>query len=447
MSQLRWPVGALISGAVFSTSLVTITALFIAPSFAYMGYSSRETSTPEMVIAALSTLILVLLLPHRWRYPSHVAFSFLSATVGLPVILIPLYWGSLDTEQLTLLHLSTVGAFALARLLILGGRNPIRLPQVPTGVYWASLALLTVGSLLYVLLSTGISLRFLSLSDVYDQRSEYSSSVGGPAAYAVGWLSGGVLPAGLAAGMYLRSRSLIIGSIIGFLLLYSLSGFKSYLVGATLTIVAYFICKPKRRLGHQWMNAFSVAMLLAAGFDKLNGGFEFTTLIVRRALSTAGINTANYIVYFSHARTYELRHSVLSFLGPPPYSVSPARAVGTFFYYHDTAANANVLADGFANFGLIGYILAGVLVGVCLRGYDKLATGLPLQVAGPALTLVLVAAANTAFLTVLATHGGLIAAVAIALMPRSGWLAGNGRLRPLSSSPGTARMLSEPELI
>lgn len=407
-----------VATAIFCALLAGVTASLIAPHFAYMGYRPRDYSTWDLSVAVGCGSALVLLTPQRWRYPSHVAFSFLTATVALPIIVLPLCWGSLSTGELMHLYGTTLASFAIVRLLMAGDRGALRLYRVTQPVYWVCFGFTIVSTLAYLFYSTGISPRMLAFSDVYDQRLEYSQSVTSIGSYAVGWLGGGMLPASLAFGMYRRSRLMIVCSVSSICLLYSLTGYKSYLIGITLTVVAYFICKPQRRAGHHWVVSLSVVMLAASLLDMIAGGYLFTSLLVRRALLTAGLNTEYYFTYFADVEKYELRHSIFSFLGASPYHQSPAKVVGAAFYRDTTAANANFIADGFANFGTTGCLLAGVLVGLSLRGYDKVSIGLPLQVSAPALMLVLIAAANTAALTVLATHGGLIAALTVALLPR-----------------------------
>lgn len=414
-SCVRRVAGAL----VFSLALVLVTTRFIAPSFGYLGYGERSYSTAELTITIFAVTGIGLLLPARWRYPSHAAFAFLVATIALPVLVIPVAFGQLPSDTLLVLQLTTTATFGLVRILISGRRRPLSLPTVHPHLYWVTLLVIATAMILYLFVSTGISPSVISFSDVYAQRTEYTDSVTSLGAYAVGWVGSGILPAAIAYGLYRRSWPFIITPVLGIILLYSLTGYKSYIFGVGLSLTAYVLCRPSRQRGTLWLTVLGIVVIASAIVDGAVGGYAVTSLTVRRALSTAGINTAHYFSYFSKNDQYELRHSVLSWLGRSPYSDSPARLIGTVFYgTSNTAANASFIADGYANFGVTGCLLAGTLVGTCLRGYDKLSAGLPLQISSPALTLVLVAAANTAPLTVLATHGGLVVALVIALMPR-----------------------------
>jgi len=198
----------------------------------------------------------------------------------------------------------------------------------------------------------------------------------------------------------------------------STAGNKSYVVGIGLTLIAYYLCAESRRQGYRWFSALGVLVALGAIFDYLQGGYSLTTLLVRRALATAGLNTAYYFDFFSNNPRYGLHQSILSFAGSPPYQLSPPQLIGVKYYGSSSlAANANLIADGYANFGVLGCILMGIVFALYLRFVDKASKHLPLQVSGPALTLVLVAAANSAALTVLSTHGGLVLLVLMLCLP------------------------------
>ena len=77
------------------------------------------------------------------------------------------------------------------------------------------------------------------------------------------------------------------------------------------------------------------------------------------------------------------------------------------------------LADGFANFAWVGVLAAGVVVGLLLRVFDTVSADLPLGISAPALVFVLQAAANTAILTTIMSHGAGVLVALTALMPPS----------------------------
>lgn len=409
----------LVTAAVaYAVLLAFVTERFIATPFSYLGFVDRSVRALELVLWVVSAGALGALAFRRWTFPSHSAFAFLLATVALPVVTVPTFWGQLESWGLFVLQATTIAAFALMRLILRGTRLPWRGVVIPPRLFWMALTFATAGAMGYLFLSTGISPTFLNLSDVYSQREEFSGSITSLGAYLVGWVGAGVLPGVLATGLYRRNVAITASAVVAIALLYSMTGYKSYLVGVALTIAAYVLTAVHRRGGHWWMTTFGGIVAVAALLDSLRGGFTFTTLLVRRALATAGLNTASYVDFFDSNERYGLRHSVLSFMGQPPYDLSPARLIGLEAYGNATvAANVNFVGDGYANFGIIGVLAMASVLAVYLRCVDKATMHLPLQVSAPALTLFLVAASNTAPLTVLATHGGLVLLALMLTMP------------------------------
>lgn len=408
----------IITSIAYSVLLALVVRHFIAGPFAYLGYVPRTWTLGEIVTWIVSAGTLGALNYRRWRYPSHAAFTFLLATIALPVVTIPVFWGPLLPSRVVELQCVTVLTFATMKVCLVGNRRGIRLFKVSNVAFWSTVVVITLLSLAYLLYSTGLSPQLLRLSDVYTQRDEYAENVTSLGSYLVGWVGAGIFPAILAAGLHRRSRSLSLGATLGILVLYSVTGNKSYLVGIALAVTCFVLCSDKRRGGHRWLTTLGLFVLIASVFDYIGGGFAFTTLIVRRALATAGLNTAYYFQFFSQNPHYELRHSVLSFAGAPPYSLTPPQLIGDQFYGSSTvAANANLIADGYANFGILGCLLMATVFGLYLRAVDKASRHLPLQISAPALTLVIVAAANSAALTVLSTHGGLALLLLLLAMP------------------------------
>lgn len=408
----------LVSAVLYAGLLALVTERFIATPFAYFGYTDRSIAVLDLVLWLLWCAVLGSLAFRRWHLPSHAAFAFLLATVALPVVTIPVFWGRLESWGLFVLQATTVTAFALMRWILSGGRRHWRGAVVPPQLFWPTLAGATIAAIVYLFISTGISPTLLSFSDVYGQREEFSGSITSAGAYLVGWVGAGILPGLLATGLYRRHLTITSSAVVAIVALYSMTGYKSYLVGVALTIVAYFLTAPTRRAGHWWITTFGAIVTVAAILDEVRGGFTFSTLLVRRALATAGLNTANFIDFFDSNVRYGLRHSILSVTGSPPYDLSPARLIGHEYYGSSSvAANVNFVGDGYANFGVLGVLAMAAVLALYLRCVDQATMHLPLQVSAPAMTLFLIAASNTAPLTVLATHGGLVLLALMLTMP------------------------------
>jgi len=412
--------------------LLWATVNVIAEPFYYLGYRERSYDLGELAISAVGTVALAVSCPVRWRWPSAGAYSFLGVTIAVPVLWIPVLYGPLSTGQLLLLQASTVTCFAIIRMCTAGSSRMSRPPGLDVGTFWVGAVVVAVAGVAYLFISTGISPTVLQLSDVYEQRSLYAGNVTSLGQYAVGWIGAGLLPVILVTGLWTRRPSMAGAGAGGVVLLYTLTGNKSYLVGVALSLVGYALARPGPQRGYGWMVALAGAMGAGTLASLTTSSILPASMLVRRAMSTAGINTAYFVHYFDTAPTYQLRHSVLSAFGAPPSELNPARLIGLVYYgTADNNANANFIADGYANFGVVGVLGAALVVGLALRAYDGLAQGLPLQVSMPAMMLILVALANTAPLTVILTHGGLALALVVSAMPRETF-----QRRPTASGNG-----------
>lgn len=101
-----------------------------------------------------------------------------------------------------------------------------------------------------------------------------------------------------------------------------------------------------------------------------------------------------------------------------PYDLKPPFLIGQVYYGNpEMSANANLWADAYANFGLVGvFVFTGILAAV-LHFADSAARGLPAGLALAALAQSAFSVSNTAMLTVLLTHGMLLAVAVVYLMP------------------------------
>lgn len=394
------------------------THTLIAPLFGYYGYVPRFASVTETLLVVEATFVVALTLPSQCRRPSEVGQIFLAATVAVPVLWMPLLYGPLDAAQVCRLAMSTSAAFCLIWICLRGTRRRPGMLALRRASYLSILAGSFFVALAY-LTATGVSPEVVDFGDVYAQRERYKQGIGTLGAYLVGWLSGGLFPVMLAVGLYRRNKTMLALGVAGVLFLFAISGQKSYIIGVPILVGTYVMTRRGVTRTWHWLALLALVVALAAFLDRLRDGYEITSLLVRRAISTAGINTAYYVDMFDGGPLYELRHSVFSMLGPPPYDAPPAIMVGATYYTDGTVANANFLADGFANFGWLGVLGSGVVVGVVLRVYDRAAADLPLGISAPALVFVLQAVANTAVLTTIASHGGAVLIGLVALMPAS----------------------------
>jgi len=161
-----------------------------------------------------------------------------------------------------------------------------------------------------------------------------------------------------------------------------------------------------------------LVVLLSIVFSHM-GMPHITNFITRRVIAVPGLLTGYYFTFFSTSPKMSLSSSFLRGLVENPYGSSVPLLMGrVFFSDPDMAANANVFADAFANFGAYGVFLFSVLLGLILWFYDCAAVGKDRSLCTALLAMPAFALTDTALFTSLLTHGFLLAFLLVTLMPR-----------------------------
>src|SRR5207249_3383875 len=153
----------------------------------------------------------------------------------------------------------------------------------------------------------------------------------------------------------------------------SITGYKSVLISVPLALVVSLLIRLAPRQAMAGALLGLVGGIAFAGVTRILVGGLLGGLI-RRAIDVPGQLTAYYFDYFSAHPTYGLSHSVLGWLGGGPYSVTPPALIASVYFGRpDANANANLWADGFANFGLAGILIVTLLLVALLWFADSIA--------------------------------------------------------------------------
>lgn len=417
--SVRPLVGAALA-MLYSATFMYVTKVLISPRHGFVGYEHRPSEDATVLLGILCTAIIGGLVSKPTVRPSAFAIAFLAATVGLPLIWVPVHYGPLDESQVVKLQILTIVCFSILSLVPRIAYRPIKIRSPSLRLMMGFLLAFAAGVFVLLFGYFGLRPTLISFDDVYEHRSEYSESINLLGSYLVGSLVNGVLPVLAVIGLHYRKLIPAVLGVGGYVLTYSLTGYKSHLVGMLLIVSAYLLVRYFPRAPQMWMALLGTIVIVAYAVDRLTGGVVWTSLLTRRAITTAGINTAFFMDYFADAEKFRLRHSVLSWAGDSPYMYSPARVIGDYYYGStETAANANFIADGLANFGWVGAIFACLLLAGLLSLYDRCTDHIATTLSVPALVMVLIAVSNTAILTALVTHGALLAGVLVASLPAS----------------------------
>lgn len=401
--------------AVFLWALIEV----VSPEFAYLGFYRADPTMSQIATAIIATLVSALIVPKRWNKISDSAQTVLLFFVTVPAIWVPVFMGDFTESVIRTAQLAAVCGVVAIRVATVGR---LRLTVAGLGSQRSTNRLLFVSAVCgisFLMIAYGLRPAATDLLDVYDTREEYATAIGTAGTYIVGALVNAVLALALANGLHRRKFWYILTASSGYILIFSLTGHKSFYIAVPLALLTYAIAHSRSRGAYLWPLAFSCVIALAVLSDRLTSSIAATSIVVRRGLATGGMNTSYYISYFAEREKYELRHSLLSFTGNHPYSDTPRMIVGYAFYNPPVAANVSYIGDGYANLGLVGCVVAAAAVGVYLRLVDLVSSGLPLPLGVAGTAAIMVPLTNSAPLTAMLTHGGIVLLVFLFLNHRT----------------------------
>lgn len=443
--QLRTAARVLIivPGAVtiYALALHWVFVDLIQPTFAYSGYRYEPSS--EIVVAAtlVTAIAVALFLPRRIRRPSAIILWILYVVTVAPTILMSSYIGILTPGHAVVTSAGIGGAFAAVCLGVRRKRATRPLfNRLSLTSFWLVVGAFTLFVYVYLAATAGLSLRFIAILDVYDVREDYSETLGGAAllGYLVSTQANVINPLIFARGIYSRKAFPIAVAILGQLVLYSGTGFKTIVFSIpSLLLVAWLFRANLRPRGVLFLGGAAGVILVAATLDELTNGIIWSSLFARRFLITPAMLSAYYVDFYGTNGHEYLSHSILAPFIDPTHPYGPARMIGLYIRGEvGMAANANLFADGFAQFGWFGVAGIALLLIIYLRVLDRAAYGLPTAVAAIVVVMPSIALSNTSMLTSMFSHGLFAVLVVLAIAPRDGW-------GPIKTKPPVVRRQKE----
>jgi len=304
------------------------------------------------------------LLPVLWMRvefdkPSDLVQWIMYATVYIPAFVVMYRVLPLD-QGLSIFSVALLGCqWGLGRILNVPHFR-LKSPLFSQTMFSALVYGATIVLYAHVVIAFGFQIRWVSLADVYNVRYEYRDSIiaaGSTVAYAVSWLANVMNPLLFALGLTRRKFWLVVLSLSGQLMLYSITGLKSLLFsGLFLTVIVFVLRSRGSKFGTSIVAGLSFVILLSVLLDKLANTAVFSSLFIRRELDMSGLLTTYYFEFFRDNPKAMLGHSILKGIVRSSYQTTPPFIIGeAFFGNPQMSANANFWADAFANFGYIGF--------------------------------------------------------------------------------------------
>lgn len=411
----------------FATALYYTYKLKVSPEFSYSGLTYRAPDPASYLTMVGAVLLIAVAMPARLqRVSDFILWTFFVLGVA-PSMLIPQYAQTLQPAQSTITGFAVGAAFLFALLLmkVLPARiSGLRPKRIQNGVnFWFALSVISLTTYAYMMATTGLNLRFLSLSNVYDVRTEFAAATaGGALAYLVPLQANIINPIFFARGVYSGRLLFLAAGVAGQLVIYLSKGQKSTLFSVVLMfgIAMLFRYRP-RPSGHVVLTAVTLASGVALLLDRITDSIFWTSLISRRMMIVPGALTAAYVAVFEDRPRLNFA-TVLPGIENPYTNVRPVNIVGSEFVGNSsTAANVNLFGDGYLQFGYLGmFIEAGFLV-ILLILANEATRGLPMAVSaiiftGPAIALV-----SASIFTAAVTHGFLVGILICFFAPSRNW--------------------------
>jgi hypothetical protein len=399
-------------------------AAVVSPAFAYDGMTLTWPGTMAMVWLFTLALVPSLLLPYSLSRPSALILWWLYLSTYVPSILVPALSSSMPFERL--LPLQIILLLCMGLLCWAGSPRLLDIGQVTLspGLFWAAFWLAWLGGLELVIMNGRASLLLQNLVSLFKGANEYAirrafhtliEEHGRGLAYVLGELGNALNPFLIAIGLTYRRKFCLIAGILGQVVVFGLTGFKTAIVSILfLALVALFVRRWRRGFGLAVTSAVIVAILVCAIVDRASDRVICSSLLTRRTLLVPGLATGFYFEHYSRVGPVGLGMH----FSRDPTALTPPNEIG-FFYFRNasTNANANLWAEGFAELGLPGVLAFTILIGLAIWLYDSLAAKRELVMAVLLAAMPAVMISNTSPTTALVSHGGLAAALLLYLAP------------------------------
>jgi oligosaccharide repeat unit polymerase len=355
----------------------------------------------------------------------------------VPAVVVPLLVTG-ELGRVLPLAVALLGAMAIVSVIVRFPAPLLRLPHLSSQAFTWLLVGLSGLSSAYVIAVFGVH-SLPSLGDVYTARAQFDTALGSaPAAgYVVPWAANAINPLLMALGAVRRRLDFVVLALVGQLLIYAVTGFKSVLFSILLIPLVYLaVGVARRRFG---LVAVGMAPAILAGCvaaSSVTG--EWSLALGRRLFATPGQVGWYFYDYYSTHPKHHLSHSFLGWLTQSNYVDAPPTLIGRVYFPESTPnANAHLWADAFANFGFAGIFVFSVVLGLFLVGLDALGRGRDMRVAGPMLAIAGMSLASSALFTTMLTLGFGLACLLMALMPPLDAHAREGPRPPTHGDPLT----------
>ena len=201
------------------------------------------------------------------------------------------------------------------------------------------------------------------------------------------------------------------------MLSFSINGIKMVLVGTILAIIIYYFYKDSY-LEQLPLYLSGLGIVGVVEFLMTNN-FSILTLIFRRVLFLPNLINSFYFDFFKSNRPDYFFQGPLRYLGFESIYPKVSNMIGSIYFVKpDMSATNGLFSDAYTNLGLWGIFIMPLLIVVLLKFIDACSRGLDKKIFLPIAVTLSFILMSSFFITILFTHGILLACLVLYLLPR-----------------------------
>jgi len=246
---------------------------------------------------------------------------------------------------------------------------------------------------------------------VYEVRAEFASNLGPLMGYFLPWQGFVINIYGLLYAWKRRKPFLLSIFAVAQLLLFGMTGHKSFLLAPFLAIGVYMIWQ-KRNFFFLVVMGTTFLALVSYGYFLITGNLIVPAIFIHRLFFLPAKLHLLYYDFFSQPnhQFYMLSDSILRGVVRNPYDMPMMRVIALTYWGRESInPNVGYLGDAYANFGVLGMFLFSVILGVVLWIVDSVGSGLPSNFVAAVIAVPAMALTQSPLFTSMNTHGFILA--------------------------------------
>jgi len=364
-------------------------------------------------IAFVLAFLVSVLLHHNWR-PSGIVIVLYLVVVMLPLTSL---YGLADAPATFVYEAAISFVLLLVTIELL---PKVRLLRPGRDLLFLGLtAVIGISAYVYVWLALtgGIERLSFDFGSVYEVRAEYVQTRGPLMGYLVPWQANIINIFILIYAFHKKNYWLLILASIAQLMLFGMTGHKSFFLAPLLASGVYFLWKRKNAISYI-LFACSAVMLASYGYFWVTGNELMPSIFIRRLFFVPASLHIIYYDFFAQPSHpfYMLSDSILRYFIENPYGVHMPQVIASTYWHRDFWPDVGYLGDAYGNFGFAGMALFSVILGFILRLVDSIGSRLPSNFVAAIISMPSYALTESALFTTMLTHGFVLAMLMLWLL-------------------------------